>query len=71
LDSQPARHSVSVAGSSPTTTAALLIQRRYNHRWESPGVLELADEVYAIRILDALHDDRPPAVRQHDGMHLI
>jgi len=25
----------------------------------------------AVRVLDALHDDQPPAVRHHDGVHLI
>ena len=34
-------------------------------------VAELADEAYAVRILDALRDEQPPAIRQHDGVHLI
>jgi 8-oxo-dGTP diphosphatase len=34
-------------------------------------VAELANQAYAVRILDALHDEHPPAVRQHDGEHLI
>jgi 8-oxo-dGTP diphosphatase len=143
LDSQPPRHSVSVAGIiTDDHGRALLVQRRDNHRWEPPGgVLELgetiddglrrevreetgldiepmtltgiyknmprgiialvfrckitggdlatngevtafrwateteiaglADEAYAIRILDALRDDRLPAIRQHDGVHLL
>jgi hypothetical protein len=28
------------------------------------------DEAYAMRVLDALHD-QPPAVRHHDGVHLL
>jgi 8-oxo-dGTP diphosphatase len=31
----------------------------------------LADEAYADRVLDALHDGHPTAVRHHDGVHLI
>lgn len=41
-------------------------------RWASPTeVRELADEAYAVRILDALDHHRPPAVRQHDGIRLL
>jgi 8-oxo-dGTP diphosphatase len=41
-------------------------------RWATEAeVAGLADEAYAIRILDALHDNHPPAVRQHDGVHLL
>ena len=32
---------------------------------------ELSAEAYAIRVLDALHSDHPPAVRHHDGTHLL
>ena len=34
-------------------------------------VAELAEEAYAIRVLDGLNGDRPPAVRLHDGVHLL
>jgi 8-oxo-dGTP diphosphatase len=41
-------------------------------RWATEAdTAGLADEAYAIRILDPLHDDRPPAIRQHDGVHLL
>ncbi len=143
MDTQPARHSVSVTGViTDDHGRALLIQRRDNHRWEPPGgVLELAEgihdglrrevreetgldvepialtgvyknmnraiialvfrckttggqlsptdeteafrwatetdirerasEAYAIRMLDALQDHGPAAVRQHDGKQLL
>ena len=34
-------------------------------------VTSLADEAFAIRVLDALDDNATPAVRQHDGVHLL
>jgi 8-oxo-dGTP diphosphatase len=34
-------------------------------------IAELADQAYAVRILDALHDEHPPVIRQHDGVHLL
>jgi 8-oxo-dGTP diphosphatase len=143
MNSQDARHSVSVAGIiTDDHGRALLIQRRDNHRWEPPGgVLEpgetihdglrrevreetgldvepvaltgvyknmtqaivalvfrcqiiggdlaatdevaafrwaayadvagLADEAYAVRVLDALNGKQAAAVRHHDGVHLI
>ncbi|WP_432044472.1 NUDIX hydrolase [Streptomyces asiaticus] len=41
-------------------------------RWATRDeVTELADEAYAIRILDALDNTSPPAVRAHDGVRLI
>jgi 8-oxo-dGTP diphosphatase len=41
-------------------------------RWASEAeITDLADEAYAIRILDAMRSDLPPAVRQHDGVHLL
>jgi 8-oxo-dGTP diphosphatase len=41
-------------------------------RWATEAeIADLADEAYAIRVLDAMYDDRPPAVRQHDGVHLL
>ena len=143
MDSQQARHSVSVSGViTDDRGRALLIQRRDNHRWEPPGgvlelgesihdglareireetgldvepvaltgvyknmnraiialvfrckitggqlavtsevegfrwateaeVCELATEAYAIRVLDALHEYAPAAIRQHDGTRLL
>ena len=143
MNSQDARHSVSVAGVITDDQGhVLLIQRRDNDQWEPPGgVLEpgetihdglrrevreetgldvepvaltgvyknmtravialvfrctitggdltatdevsafrwasgadvagLADEAYAIRVLDALNSGQPAAVRHHDGVHLI
>lgn len=39
--------------------------------WATPEeVIALADEAFAVRVLDALHDGRP-AVRQHDGVHVL
>ncbi len=32
---------------------------------------ELADEAYAVRVLDAMHHDQPVAVRAHDGVQLF
>jgi len=29
------------------------------------------DETYAVRVLDALSDEHPTAVRYHDGVHLL
>ncbi|MFD7897329.1 NUDIX hydrolase [Streptomyces sp. NPDC059568] len=41
-------------------------------RWVTrEEVTELADEAYAIRVLDALDAVSPPAVRAHDGVKLI
>ena len=41
-------------------------------RWASEtDVITLAVEAYAVRVLDAQHPDEPPAVRQHDGVHLL
>ncbi|MGK3107695.1 NUDIX hydrolase [Streptomyces sp. WAC05858] len=41
-------------------------------RWATRDeVTELADEAYAIRVLDALDNTSPPAVRAHDGVRLI
>jgi len=40
--------------------------------WATDGeIADLMDEAYAVRVLDALDDDHPPAVRPHDGMHLM
>ena len=41
-------------------------------RWATGAdVAELADEAYAVRVLDALNGGEPAAVRHHDGVHLI
>ncbi|WP_344962824.1 NUDIX hydrolase [Streptomyces thioluteus] len=41
-------------------------------RWATrEQVTELADEAYAIRVLDALDAANPPAVRAHDGVRLV
>ncbi|MYU51176.1 MULTISPECIES: NUDIX domain-containing protein [Streptomyces] len=41
-------------------------------RWVTrEEVTELADEAYAIRVLDALDAASPPTVRAHDGVKLI
>jgi 8-oxo-dGTP diphosphatase len=41
-------------------------------RWATRDeVTDLADEAYAIRVLDALDAVSPPAVRAHDGVKLI
>ena len=41
-------------------------------RWATEtDIAELADQAYAVRILDALQDEHPPAIRQHDGVHLL
>ncbi|MEU7368564.1 NUDIX domain-containing protein [Streptomyces hygroscopicus] len=41
-------------------------------RWATRDeVTQLADEAYAIRVLDALDNTPPPAVRAHDGVRLI
>jgi 8-oxo-dGTP diphosphatase len=41
-------------------------------RWAAEAdIAELADEAHAIRVLDALRDKHSPAIRQHDGVHLL
>jgi 8-oxo-dGTP diphosphatase len=41
-------------------------------RWVTrEEVTELADEAYAIRVLDAMDATSPPAVRAHDGVKLV
>ncbi|MDF2260988.1 NUDIX hydrolase [Streptantibioticus ferralitis] len=41
-------------------------------RWATrEEVAQLADEAYAIRVLDALDAASPPAVRAHDGVKLL
>lgn len=34
-------------------------------------ITNMVDEAYAVRVLDALHENGAPAVRQHDGLHLL
>jgi 8-oxo-dGTP diphosphatase len=34
-------------------------------------VTNMVDEAYAVRVLDALHENGAPAVREHDGFHLL
>lgn len=41
-------------------------------RWVTRDeVTKLADEAYAIRVLDAMDGASPPAVRAHDGVKLV
>ena len=41
-------------------------------RWASEAdVSELASEVYAVRVLDALRTEHAPSVRAHDGTRLV
>ena len=41
-------------------------------RWAAENeIRELATEAYAVRVLDALSPGTAPAIRQHDGVHLI
>jgi ADP-ribose pyrophosphatase YjhB (NUDIX family) len=40
-------------------------------QWATPQeVRAMANEAFAVRILDALNSRQSPAVRQHDGIHL-
>ena len=41
-------------------------------RWaDEDAIRQLTSEAYAVRLLDALHGDHAPAIRQHDGVHLV
>ncbi|MFJ9423241.1 NUDIX hydrolase [Streptomyces sp. NPDC101249] len=41
-------------------------------RWATRDeVIDLADEAYSIRVLDALDATTPPAIRAHDGVKLV
>ncbi|MHA4813681.1 NUDIX hydrolase [Streptomyces aculeolatus] len=54
-------------GGTPTTG-----DETYALHWATRAeVTELADEAYAIRVLDALDTASPPAVRAHDGVRLL
>ncbi|TDC21965.1 NUDIX hydrolase [Streptomyces sp. 8K308] len=50
------------------TTGAETRALRWTGRDE---VAALADEAYAVRVLDAMNATTPPAVRAHDGVRLI
>lgn len=40
--------------------------------WATPDeVRTLASEAFAVRVLDALAGNQAPAIRQHDGVHLV
>ena len=42
------------------------------YQWaDETAIRELATDAYAIRVLDALRADQPPAIREHDGIHLL
>jgi 8-oxo-dGTP diphosphatase len=41
-------------------------------RWSAePEIRELLAEAHAVRILDAMHFDRSPAIGKHDGEHVL
>jgi 8-oxo-dGTP diphosphatase len=41
-------------------------------RWAAADqIADLMDQAYSVRVLDALDGDQPPAVRHHDGVHLL
>ena len=41
-------------------------------RWATADeVTSMVSEAHAVRVLDALHDNATPAIRQHDGVHLV
>jgi len=41
-------------------------------RWaDEDQVHELLTDAYAVRVTDALHTSGAPAIRQHDGTHLL
>jgi ADP-ribose pyrophosphatase YjhB (NUDIX family) len=63
MNTQAARHSVSVAGViTDDHGRALLIQRRDNHHWEPPGgVLELAETI---------HDGLRREIREETGLDI-
>lgn len=43
-----------------------------SYRWVTADeVRALASEAFAVRVLDAMRDDQTPAIRHHDGTHLL
>ena len=38
---------------------------------DEPAIRQHTTEAYAARLLDALHPDNTPAIRQHDGTNLL
>ncbi|MEU8193323.1 NUDIX domain-containing protein [Microbispora amethystogenes] len=46
-------------------------ETRSFHWATAKEVASLASEAFAIRVLDAMRQSNHPAVRQHDGVHLI
>jgi 8-oxo-dGTP diphosphatase len=41
-------------------------------RWADEATIrQLTSEAYAVRLLDGLRDDTSPAIRSHDGTHLL
>jgi 8-oxo-dGTP diphosphatase len=41
-------------------------------RWADPSEIGgLTNEAYAVRVLDALTEPSRPAIRQHDGIHVL
>jgi hypothetical protein len=54
-------------GGQPTTSA-----ETEELRWATESeIRQLASEAYAIRVLDALHDHAPAAIRRHDGRQIL
>ncbi|MFC6079901.1 NUDIX hydrolase [Sphaerisporangium aureirubrum] len=43
-----------------------------SYRWVTADeVRTLASEAFAVRVLDAMRDDQTPAIRHHNGTHLL
>ena len=41
-------------------------------RWADEATIrQLTSEAYAVRLLDALRSETAPAIRHHDGTHLL
>jgi 8-oxo-dGTP diphosphatase len=41
-------------------------------RWADEATIrQLTSEAYAVRLLDAMHNGTSPAIRHHDGTHLL
>jgi hypothetical protein len=69
---RPSKLVMRVRFPSPAPDENRLVTRR------PAGVLELGEtihdglhEAYAARVLDAVDDEHPPAIRPHDGVHLL